>query len=86
MPTDRYYLPPVHGGDINQFQVCLVDQSCGLDAAAGPLVLHAVPCDAAQFPIDARRKRLERLAIAVCPSPQKLRGLRSPFWRHRLEL
>jgi hypothetical protein len=68
---------PVHVGDIDQLQVCFVDQGGGLKGPAGLLASHEMPGDAPEFVIDARRQLLQRFLITVRPGAKKLGRLRA---------
>jgi hypothetical protein len=59
---------PVDVSHVDQAQVGFVNQGCGLEGAAGALVLHAVAGDAAELSVDPRRELVQGGCIPVRPS------------------
>ena len=67
---------PVDIIDLNQLEICLVNQDGSLDRAAGVFILHEAAGQAAELPVDVGREAVQRGLAAIRPGAQKLRGFR----------
>jgi hypothetical protein len=51
---------PLHLSDIDELEICLVDERGGLKGVSVALVTHLAPSDTTQFRMDQRNELFER--------------------------
>lgn len=62
---------PMHTLAAGKFHICLIDERCGLQAVAGPLVRHIVAREAAQLSVNHGDKLVQGMLVALAPSLQQ---------------
>jgi hypothetical protein len=62
---------PVDPLDIDQTQVCLVNEGGRLEAVPCLLPSHASPCNAVQFVVDERDQLVQRRLVSAAPCEQQ---------------